>query len=533
MLKYVAIGRRKLLAAALAMTTSIIPLTVASAEEVLKAVLSARLGVLDPIATTSYATRTFAYMVYDTLISMDAEGNFHPQMLKGWEVSEDGLTYDFTLREGLKFSDGADVTPEDVVASINRWGERDSFGKRMIAKTKEISVTGDKTFQIALSEPFGHVIEALGKPSSNVPVIMPARIASVTPAKEAVTEIVGSGPFVFVSEDWSPGDIAVFEKSPTYVPRDEPTSGLAGGKAVNFDRVEFVTIPDSATQIAALQAGEIDYIQSTAHDFVPILEADPNVDVLHFGGIDQTLLSVVINHLTPPFDNKKVRQALQALAITEQYMAGLGLGEAQWTKDCYSFFMCDTTYGNDAGVADLPERSVENAKKLLAESGYNGELVRILLASSVNDINHAGQVLEGLMKEAGFNVEVQAADWPTVAKARWSKEPVENGGWSLMPVTWSGYDMVSPFTNYRIANNCTDGYAGWACVDEITDLIAAFEAESDVGKRQEIMKQIQTLSHDNVQFLVLGQYSRSESSRKEITGWPKTGLPIFWGAKRN
>ena len=532
MLNFVSKGKRALFVAGLALSTAVAPVTTASAEEVLRAVLSARLGVLDPIATTSYATRTFAYMVYDTLISMDENGEFQPQMLEGWEISDDGLSYDFTLRDGLKFSDGTDVTPDDVVASINRWGERDSFGKRMMAKTAEIKTTGDKTFNITLSEPFGHVIEALGKPSSNVPVIMPARIASVTPSKEPVAEIVGSGPFVFVSEDWSPGDIAVFEKSPTYVPRSDPSSGLAGGKVVNFDRVEFVTIPDSATQIAALQAGEIDYIQSTPHDFVPILEADPNVNVLHLDGIDQTLLSVVVNHLTPPFDNKKVRQAMQALAMSEQYMAGLGLGEDQWTKDCFTFFMCDTTYGNDAGVADLPERSIESAKQLLDEAGYDGELVRILLASSVNDINQAGLVLEGLMKQAGFNVEVQASDWPTVAKARWSKEPVENGGWSLMPVTWSGYDMVSPFTNYRIANNCTDGYAGWACVDKITDLIAEFEAELDLAKRQEIMKEIQTLAHDNVQFLVLGQYSRSESSRAEITDWPATSLPVFWEAKR-
>ena len=504
----------------------------AKAEETLRAVLSAKLGVLDPIATTSYATRTFAYMVYDTLVSMDSEGNFQPQMLESWDVSGDGLTYNFTLRDGLKFSDGSAVTAEDAVASLNRWWERDSLGKRMKAAAKGFTVTGDKTFELQLTRPFGHVIAALGKPSSNVPVIMPARLASATAPTDPVKEIIGSGPFVFDAEGWSPGDVAKFSKNQHYNPRSEPADGLAGGKVARFDHVEFVSIPDAATQIAALQAGEVDYVQSTPYDFIEILNSNPDVDVARFDGVGMTLLSVVVNHLTPPFDNKEVRRALQALAMTEQYMAGLGLPKDMWLEGCYSFFMCGATYGNEAGVDKLPETGIDAAKKILKDAGYNGEKVRILLASSVNDINHAGLVLEGLMKQAGFNVEVQAADWPTVAKARWSKDPVSEGGWSLMPVTWSGYDMASPFTNYRIANNCTDGYAGWACVDEITDLIAQFEAESDLAKRKEITARIQELSHDNVQFLVLGQYSRSSTYRSNLEGLLDNGMPIFWNVSR-
>ena len=506
--------------------------TAAFAEETMRAVLSARLGVLDPVATTSYATRTFAYLVYDTLISVDSNGEYQPQMLEGWEVSDDGMVYTFTLRDGLKFSDGADVTSADAVASIKRWWQVDSFGKRMQAASSSIDVVDDKSFTLTLARKFGHVIPALGKPSSNVPVIMPARLAETTPPKEPVPEVVGSGPFVFSTDNWSPGDIAVFEKSPTYVPRDEPSDGLAGGKVVHMDRIEVVTIPDAATRVAALQAGEIDFIQSTPHDFVPILELDPNVAVEHYGGIDQTLGAVVVNHLTPPFDDKKVRQALQALQITDQYMIGLGLQPEQWNQDCLSFFMCDATYGSLAGLDKLPEASLETARDLLAASGYDGELVRIILASSVNDINQMGLVLEGLMRQVGFNVEVQASDWPTVAKLRWSKEPTEAGGWSLMPVTWAGHDMASPFTNYRIANNCTDGYAGWACVDKITDLIADFEAEVDLGKRKALMEELQVLALDNVQFMMLGQYSRSDSYRSDLTGKPDTGLPVFWGWQR-
>lgn len=505
---------------------------VAHAEEKVRVVMTAKLGVPDPIATTDYTTLAFGYLIYDTLVSMDSKGEFKPQLLDNWKVSSDGLTYQFTLRNGIKFSDGTAITGEDCVASLKRWWEADALGRRLKAATKELKATGEKTFELVLARPFGHVISAIGKPSSNLPVIMPARIASATPSKEAVKDFTGSGPFVFDVANWSPGNTATFTKNPHYVPRSEPADGLAGGKVVNIDKVELVSIPDSATQIAALQAGEIDFIQSTPYDFIDILDANKDTTVPRYEGIDMTLGAVVINHLTPPFDNVKVRRVIQALAMTDQYMAGLGLKDGMWLKDCYSLFMCGSTYGTNAGKELLPERSIASAKKLLADSGYKGELVRILLATSTTDINNLGLVLEGLMRQAGFNVEVQAADWPTVSKNRWSKKPVSEGGWSLIPITWSGYDMGSPFTNYRIANNCSDGYAGWACVEEMSKLIDAFEAESDLQKSKALVDKIQTIAHQNVHFVAFGQYTRSSAYRSDLKNLLKVGVPVFWNVKR-
>lgn len=502
------------------------------AEEKVRVVMTARLGVPDPIATTDYTTLAFGYLVYDTLVSMDSKGEFKPQLLDNWKISADGLTYSFTLRDGIKFSDGSPITGEDCVASLKRWWESDALGRRLKAATKELKATGTKTFELVLARPFGHVIAAIGKPSSNLPIIAPARIASVTPPKEAVKDFTGSGPFVFDFAKWSPGNTATFTKNPHYVPRNEPPDGLAGGKRVHIDKVELVSIPDSATQIAALQAGEIDYIQSIPYDFIDILEANRNTTVQRYTGIDMTLGAVVFNHLTPPFNNPKVRRVIQALAITNQYMAGLGLKEGMWLADCHSLFMCGSTYGTNAGKDGLPERSIASAKKLLSESGYKGERVRILLATTTADINNLGLVLEGLMRQAGFNVEVQAADWPTVSKNRWSKKPVEEGGWSLIPITWSGYDMASPFTSYSIANNCSDGYAGWACVDDMTKLISAFEAEADLPKRKAIVDKIQTVAHDNVHFVAFGQYSRSSAYRSNLKDLVKVGVPVFWSVKR-
>src|ERR1700742_1133733 len=137
------------------------------AEKVVRAVLNTELAVLDPIATTINATRVFAYLVFDQLVAIDSKGKYHPQMLEGWQISDDKLTYTFTLRDGLQWSDGTPVTAADCVASIKRWGKRDGFAKSLMAMTKDLRATGDKIFVLELTQPFAFVIEALGKPGNN------------------------------------------------------------------------------------------------------------------------------------------------------------------------------------------------------------------------------------------------------------------------------------------------------------------------------------------------------------------------------
>ena len=184
----------------------------------LRAVLNLELQVLDPIVTNSNVTRAFAYNVFDTLIAMDGAGEYRPQMLDGWQASEDRLTWTFTLRPGLLWHDGQPVTAEDCVASLNRWGKRDGLGSRMMAAAKGFRVVDARTFVLELREPFSQVIEAMGKPGAIIPFMMPARLAAQEVTKP-VTEPVGSGPFTFDKAEWRIGDRAVFRRNPAYRPR--------------------------------------------------------------------------------------------------------------------------------------------------------------------------------------------------------------------------------------------------------------------------------------------------------------------------
>ncbi len=208
----------------------------ASAETVLRAKVHADLKNHDPIWTTAYITRNHGYMVYDTLFAMDENFEVQPQMAESYEVSDDGKVYTIKLRPGLKWHDGTPVTSEDCIASIARWGKRDGMGQQLMANMASMDAIDGKTFKLTLSKPWGLVLPALGKMSSNVPFMMPKRMAE-TDAFEQVPEIIGSGPFKFVKEEWVPGSKVIYVKNTDYQPRSEPARGMAGGKVVNFDRV--------------------------------------------------------------------------------------------------------------------------------------------------------------------------------------------------------------------------------------------------------------------------------------------------------
>src|ERR1700744_876374 len=154
-------------------------------KKVLRVVMHSGLRITDPIITTAYIARNHGYMIYDTLFATDENFNIQPQMVKDYSVSDDKLTYTFTLRDGLKFHDGAPVTSADCIASIERWGKRDGMGQKLMDFTNELTAVDDKTIKLVLKEPYGLVLASLGKPSSNVPFIMPKRMAD-TPADKNV-----------------------------------------------------------------------------------------------------------------------------------------------------------------------------------------------------------------------------------------------------------------------------------------------------------------------------------------------------------
>ncbi|MGQ3292694.1 MAG: ABC transporter substrate-binding protein, partial [Shinella sp.] len=263
MFNHVKTSCRALLASAVLLSS----MGAALAETTLRVVPSADLQVLDPMGATADIVKMHGFMIYDTLYALDEHFVPQPQMVQDMTLSDDKKTYRFTLREGLKWHDGAPVTAEDCVTSLKRWQARDAAGQLMARQLKEMRAVDERTFELEFNEPYGIVLESLSKVASNIPFMMPKRIAETDPFKE-ITDYTGSGPYKFAKDKWVPGSKVVYEKFADYVPRSEPASAFAGGKVVQFDVVEWDIIKDQQTALSALMGGEIDFWQSPSLDLL-------------------------------------------------------------------------------------------------------------------------------------------------------------------------------------------------------------------------------------------------------------------------
>lgn len=503
----------------------------ATGPSTLRVKLDSSLKVLDPIWTTSYSTRTHGFLVYDTLFGLDENFEPKPQMVDTHTVSDDGMTYRFTLRQGLKWHDGTAVTADDCVASVKRWGARDGMGQKLMQATARLEVVDDKTFELALKQPFGLVLESLAKMTSNVPFMM-KKAQAMTDPNEQVTEVIGSGPFKFVKDKFRPGDRALYVKNEAYVPRDEPASNTAGGKIARVEQVEIVWIPDSSTAANALMAGEIDYDQTPAPDLLPQLRQAQGVAVEIFDKLgNQAVLR--LNHLQPPFDNEKARQAvLWAINQEEELRAAVG-NDPSMFKVCYSMYPCGSPLATDAGSEALRKQDFDMGKKLLQEAGYNGEPVVVLHATDDPIINAQMLVTEQSLRKIGMNLDVQAMDWSTLVSRRAVKKPTSEGGWNAFQTWFNGPDFLNPVEHVAIGASCGSAWFGWPCDDEIERLRTEYAQESSPEKRKAIAQQIQERAFQIVTYVPLGTFYAPVAFRSDrLEGLVKSPVQVFWNVAK-
>ena len=491
----------------------------------LRFVAQADLKILDPVWTTAYITRNHAYLVYDTLFGTDEKLNVRPQMVDKHSVSKDGMKYSFTLRDGLRWHDGQPVVAEDCVESLKRWMKKDRFGRLLAAHGPKLAPADRKTFTLELGEKFGPVLEALGKPSSNVPFMMPARIAA-TSADEQIKEIVGSGPFRFVKDEWQPGNQVVYVKHADYVPRNEAPSGSAGGKKVHLDKVVWRYMPDAATAAAALGAGEIDWWELPPIDFIPKVEQNPALATF----LPDTLGTqgwLRPNHLHPPFNNKKARQALVAMMNQETYLQA-AIGVPKYYRTCASVFACGGFYSSTVGAEGLARQNLERARQLVKESGYDGRPVTVIHITDISFLNAAALVTRELMTAAGFNVDLKAMDWSTGLAVRAKKDPPDRGGWNVLHTWWMAADVVHPAVHFGVSGAGPGAWFGWPEIPQLEQLITDFVRAGDQRHRKQLAEQVQKVALDEVAYVPWGEWTQPTAHRKSVGGILKFIAPLFW-----
>ncbi len=501
----------------------------AAAQSTLRVVMHSDLKIVDPIWTTAYIVRNHGYLVYDTLFAMDAKGDVKPQMVDKYEVSGDQRTYTLTLRDGLIWHDGPPVTAEDCVASIKRWAAKDSMGQKMIGFVKEMQVVNARTFRIVLNEPTGLVLGALAKPSSNVPFMMPKRVAETDPNTQ-ISDFTGSGPFIFKKEEWKPGDKAVYVKFDKYKPRAEAPSGLAGGKVVKIDRVEWKAIPDHQTAINALLAGEVDMLESPPHDLYPVLKADANVR-LFSGNPLGNQYTFRFNALHKPFDNPKIRQAVLQAFNQEDFLKGV-IGDPAYYKTCKSFFPCGSPLASTKALEGMLDSNFEKSKALLKEAGYDGTPILLMHSTDLAVLSNLAPVAKSLLEKGGFKVDMHSMDWQTLVARRAKKDAPTAGGWNAFLTSWVAADILNPVMMGFLNASCDKAMFGWPCDKDIEGLRDAFARETNLVKQKQIADQVQLRAVQYPTHIPLGQWYGAFALRKNVEGVLEAPVTVFWNVTK-
>jgi peptide/nickel transport system substrate-binding protein len=453
------------------------------------------------------------------------------QMVESEEVSADGLVWTFKLRPNLRFHDGEPVRARDAVASLKRWAVRDPMGQMILAIQNELVALDDSSFRWSLKSPYPKMLLALGKTNSPCSFVMPERIARTDPFAQ-ITEYVGSGPFRFVRDEWVPGARAVFAKFDGYVSRDEKPSWMAGAKRVLVDRVEWAVMPDPATASAALQNGEVDWWENPISDLVPVLRRNRNIAV----DIADPLGNVGVfrmNHLHAPFNDVRARRAVLMALSQEDYMRALmGDDQTLW-QEMGGFFTPRTPlYTEEGGGILKGRRDIDGARKLLAEAGYDGRPITLVVAQDQPITKAFGDVSADLLKRLGMNVDFVATDWGTVGSRRALKTPPSQGGWHIFHTWHAGADCVSPASYTGLRANGDNAWFGWPKSDAVENARNEWFAASGLPAEQAAVSKMNAAAADFGLYAPTGFFLSYQAWRKNIAGVVKAPAPFFWGVSK-
>ena len=481
---------------------------------------------LDPLGCNIFSM-TVGYHMFNTLLATDSRGDLHPQLADKWEQTPDGLGLTVSLRPGLKFHDGAPVTSEDVIASLQRWSSLDAIGGLMDERLDKFSTIDSQSFRIGLNEALGPLLYGLGKAGCRTAAIMPKALIDDIPEKSGTGSIglpyyTGSGAYKFV--EWEPDRNILLERSEEYVPRTEPADGWAGGQISYVDKISFEFIPQAATAIAALKAGELDFADLTALDEVAELEKDAEnytVYVSRPGHLTVTGINLTPNALLGRNAmGDKLRRAIWTGLDPEVMSAAIGPTQF-WTSHHYLFYE-GTIWSSDAGKELWDDHGdVAKAKRLIAESGYDGEPIIQLRATTRDPFANIQIALTEQLRALGLTVETKDLD--TAARQALRRDLV-NYTHDLYPFGFNSLTSGYPITNLPIDLKFYSYRS-----DEMAAVKRRFASAVTYAEQKSLADDMQKLYHEDQPMFHYGEMLRPRVSRNWAKGFLNTQvLSVYW-----
>lgn len=471
---------------------------------------------LDPIRETDGETFKVTENIYDTLVGYAEQSTeVVPSLAEKWEISPDGLTYTFTLRQGVKFHDGTDFNAEAVVWNFERWMDKshpfhnadgyyyynDMFGgykgdpNHVI---QSVEAVDSHTVKFTLNYPLAPFIQNLGM--SPFAIASPAAVQAAG-ADGFMEKPVGTGPFKFV--EWKRNDTITLEKNPDYWNPGYP----------KVDKLVFKVIPENTARLTALINGEIDLMDGLNPDDADTVEANSDLQLILRPSMNIGYIG--FNVEKAPFDNPKVREAIAHAinkpAIIEAFFAGLGEPAVNP--------MPPTLWGHNDDIQDR-DYNLEKAKQLLTEAGFPDGFKTDFWAMPVprpympDGVKIAEAIQQDLSK-IGIQTEIVTMEWATyLEKTRLGEQTMFMLGW-----TGDNGDPDNFLATLLDKNNIdSNNNTRWAN-DEYSDLMQKAKSASTQAEREQIYKQAQEIIFREVPLVPLAHSTPALAARSNVVDY--------------
>jgi peptide/nickel transport system substrate-binding protein len=480
---------------------------------VLKAGMIGEPPSLDIHWTTAVITQQITWHIYETLFTYDRDFNPVPMLAESFAVSDGGRLYTISLRKGVRFHNGKEMTSADVVPSLQRWGKMSTSGKAIWKSVEAVEAKDPATVVIHLKEPSGSLVYGLAMPNNSAAIYPKEVIAAAGDGQ--VKEYIGTGPYRFVEH--KPDRHIRLARFKDYAARPEPANGYGGKRVAYFDEILFIPAPDVASRLAGVETGEYHFVHQVKQDQYDRVKGNPALEPSiprPYGWV-----TAVPNHKQGIMASKKVRQAVQAALDLEPIMAA-GMGNKNFYRlDGALFYPEQAAWHSQVGVTGFNQRNKDKARRLLQEAGYKGEPVRWITTKEYEWMYNTALVASKQLEEAGLKMDLQVLDWATLVQRR------------NKPELWDLFSTGFGFTpDPALATALQCNWPGWWCNEDKERLVADLIRETDPRKRKAMVERIQAIFYEDVGRLKLGDYFTLDIVRKDVRGFRSGPFLFFWNA---
>ena len=459
---------------------------------------------LDAHWTTASITETLTNHIYEGLFSLDSSNRPIPMLAESHTVSKDGLVYTFKLRQGVKFHNGKEMTSEDVVASLSRWGKQSIYGKALFAQVSDLKAVDKSTVELRLKEKSAIVLISLAVPN-NFGAIYPKEIAEKFPPEQKATEYIGTGPFKLA--EWKPDQYIRMVRFDDYKSRNEKPNGYGGGKTAYVDEIRWIPVPEVATRVAQVETGELDFADDLNLDSYDRLKKSPNARPLV--SKPYYWLVAVFNKKEGLMTNQKLRQAWQTAIDIEPIMKNVAGGKSEFYRMDSSLAPVEISSWHTK-LTGLPwnEHNRDKAKRLLQESGYKKEPIRFMTTQEYKWMYDFALLTKQQLEDVGFNIDLQVVDWATLVKRRNNSKEYD--------VFTTGIGAAYDPTHHVYL---TANWPGWTTDEDIQRIQSELARETDPKKRMALWEQQTRQFYEKVPVIRYGDLFGLRAMRNTVKGF--------------